>query len=429
MERLGTELRATRRTPICAVCGEQADTVPCSTCGRNPLLSDRYRLERRLPTAAASAIYAGSDLRRAGRPVSVTLLPIRRERLDEVRTMHERWLRALRGIDCPHVEPWLDVQVVVAGSSSSLAIVRLPEEAPDLSASVGRPMALHQVLHITRSLLGALSALHQLSPPLSCGPLDRSRVGVDGVGMVRIFDVGDLERFGAEVRSMTGEPPELRAAMWSPASDVHRVAALAVCLSSGRTAAQMTDPRGGWDWERHTSLKPHLADLFSRWLVRDPDLRPQSASTALQELDAATHRALPPLPDQPSLEGAVYGDGASALEAGSRRLPVAPSHPVAPRLLTPAALPAVGIQARLPVHPSTPRAAPAEGRKAPTTTRKARELPPPQQRSDFMRIVTVAVVLTLIVATITAVQAALTASGTLPGEPWIGMQTPEEGDP
>jgi len=431
MERLGTETRAARRTLICAACGQQTDTVPCSTCGRNPLLNGRYRLERLLPRTTAGTVYSASDLRRAGRPVNVTLTPIRPELVDEVRVMHPRWMRALRRVDSPHVEPWSDSFVVGAGRSRSLAVVRAPDETPDLAASLGRPMALHQVLHIARSLLSALDALHDLSPAVSSGPLDRARVGVDAAGVVRIFEVGDLERFSDEVRPLAGEPPELRASMWSPASDVHRVAALVVCLLSGRSAAQMTDPRGGWDWERHTDLQPHLADLFSRWLARDPDLRPQSAALALRELDAATHLPTPPLPDQPSLDSSLHAAPAP-VRAHLPRL--ATPHAVAPRLTTPAALPAAGLAAHasqgpMEPHPTPPRAAPTGRRKAPATQRIARNVPPPEQRSDFTRGLTAAVVVILVVATVTALQAALTASGTIPGTPWIGMNTPEEGAP
>jgi len=435
MERLGTEARAARGTLICAACGQQSDTVPCSSCGRSPLLNARYRLERLLPRSTAGTVYSASDLRHAGRPVNVTLVPVRAELVEEVRARHGRWMRALRGVESAHIESWSDACLVGEGRSRSLAVVRAPDDTPDLSISLGRPMALHQVLHITRSLLGALGSLHGASPAISSGPLDRARVGVGAAGVVRIFEVGDLERFSDELRPVLGEPPEVQADMWRPASDIHRVAALAVSLLTGRGRAQLTHPRGGWDWERHTDVGPHIADLFSRWLARDPDLRPQSASGALRELDATTHLPSPPMQDLPSLDSPRQDDVSVPVAAGLLR-PLAKPHVVAPRLATPTGMQTGGVEPVLPsfsrgVAPevTAPRAAPTGRRKAPATQRVSRSEPPPEQRSNLTRGLTVAVVMILGLATITALQAALTASGTLPGKPWIGMSTPEEGVP
>jgi len=383
---------------ICAACGRKTDTVPCGLCGRNPLLEGRYRLEAIVPDDTAGLVYDAADLRRAGRKVRIRIVPLRSEAIDHVRQMHSRWLDAWRGVSHPTLRGWLDAFLVGGGRTRALGLVQVHADHPTLESTLGHPWSVAQTTHLLEHLLEGLVLLHGARVPMSCGRLSRSRVGWSADGGPLVLHPVGVERFGDRASDARGEPPELRTSGWVPASDIYRVAALGVRLLTGRSVSHLLDARGEWDWERHADTTPLVAVLRA-WLQPTPADRPPSAAAALRVLrahdtpvftEADTVTIDPPVDD--------VHPGVAAV-----RIPLSeqPSKPVQPA-----------------ARSSTrgPRRMVAQSAGGPTSAA-------PDPTSALTRWITLATTVVIVLATLLSLQIALTATGMVPGKPWISIDT------
>ena len=403
LEPLGPKASSGRGMPICAACGTPTDTVPCASCGCSPLLQSRYRLERASSTGGVGLVYSAADLRRAGRPVTVRVVPLRSEHLGRVRDRLSAWLEAFRGLRDPGVRPWLDVFLVGEGARRGVGIVQRATSLPTLEGSLGHPWPTDRVVQWAVRALEAVVALHGAAVPLSCGPLTRGRVGQVADGSIQILHPGGLERFAEGVGLDVGEPPELRQGRWQPATDVHRVAGLAVQLLTGRRAAHLTDPSGTWTWTAPGGCPPELVAMLRRWLDPSPGRRPRTAADALDEL---IHVGIVP----PELEPALSLDpipeevpvGVAAIRIPASLRPGLATDVPSPASLRAPARRATGERRRL---------AAVAGIELPDDT------PDPTRRAT--RWVTTVVVVLMVLAALVSFQIALTATGVVSGSPII----------
>ncbi|HCH64739.1 MAG: hypothetical protein CL927_19005 [Deltaproteobacteria bacterium] len=389
-------------TLLCASCGRGTDTVPCASCGGNPLLQDRYRLTHPIPGAGPATVYTASDVRTGGTRVQVRVLPLRPKAVDLVRQWLPRWAEAVRAARHHTVRGWHDAFLVSAGGAGALGVVQLPSPWPTLESSQASPWSVARTRIWMEHLLEGLQRLHGAETPISCGPLNRSRVAVSEDGGPVVLHPVDIEQYAAFTVADPAMPPELRSGPWVPGSDLHRVAALSVCLLSGRSVQQLWTPHGEPDWQRFVDVPDGLTALLERWLSPEPSARPPTAAAALQQL-----RRLGPGPTTA---------GAQPREAAFGEVPVGVAAVRVPAWLEPDSLsdaPAFGAR-RAPGR--RPRLSAVDS----VPTQPMRTGVP----SHRLRWLIVPILLALIIAAVLSLQMALTATGWLPGRPVISLQRP-----
>lgn len=415
VERVASDSPLARHTLICADCGRETDTVPCSLCGRNPLLQGRYRLESIRPGADESLVYAASDLRRAGRPVAIRVVPLRTERVEAARAFHVPALHAFRQIQHPTIRSWSDAFLVGTGRARALGIVQPREDTPNLEHTLGKKVPASAVVWLMEQLLDGLVVLHGATPSLSCGRLSRARVALGGDDVPKVLFPGDIEQFTDLSITSVGEPSEVRAHAWRPATDVQRVAALAVCLLTGREESQLVDVRGTWDWERHTQAPAPFVELLRRWLSADADQRPPTACTARAELQLTVQRSdargMSDLPTLDPMTGDIpAGIAAVRVPTGEVGFVVTPE---VERIRQNVAV----LHEELAVANSVPPiAAPTRARRiAPQQSSAPATTPEQPVPTAFVTIA----LLMLATVVVLAIQASLTSSGLISGAPWI----------
>lgn len=380
-------------TLICASCGRTTDTVPCSACGRNPLLEGRYRLEHTLPGDASGMTYAAADLRRAGRPVTVRVVPLSPELADTVTRALPRALAAHRRLRCVGARMWQDAFLIGSGRRRAVGVIQ-DGAVPITLADAGYPrLPQAEVVERLTALLQTLQLLHSQSPPIPAGSLVGGRVGLDDDRLI-VLHPGGLERFGEAPVAGPALPPEARSRVWSRVSDLHQVGVVGVTLLTGRAPEHLVDPSGGWDWERHATVSAPLAALLGRLLASDPETRPATASEVLDDLrllDSGIDV------DQPTLDPPADTLTGAAVRVGLPRATKLRPPPVRPRPVRRDALP---------------------GRVEATRVGWATD-PAPEQTSLLVQLATITAALVVLVAVVIGLQVAATATGVIDGSPWL----------
>ena len=269
---------------ICAACGQRTDTVPCGRCGGEPFLQGRYRLETVESDDGPGVVYGAGDLKQGGSRVQVRILSLRPEAVALVRQWLPRWMESVRAARHPTIRGWLDAFLMGDDHAGTLGIVQRPVAWPTLEASEAIPWSVGRACAWMEPLLEGLVLLHGAQTPISCGPLSRRRVATAEDGLPLVLYPGDIEQYVQEMHPDPWMPPELRTGPWTPASDLHRVASLTVCLLTGKSERQLASRHGGLDWHRYLSRSHVLIPLLDQWLALDPAVRPKGARAALRQL-------------------------------------------------------------------------------------------------------------------------------------------------
>jgi hypothetical protein len=407
LESVGLADRADAFTLICAACGHRTDTVPCALCGGDPRLQGRYRLETIESDDGLGVVYGAGDLKQGGTRVQVRILSLRPEAVDLVRQWLPRWMESIRAARHPTIRGWLDAFLMGDDRAGTLGIVQLPVAWPTLEASEANPWSAGRTRAWMESLLEGLLLLHGAQTPISCGPLSRPRVATAQGGLPLVLHPVDIEQYVHDASPDLWLPPELRTGPWVPASDLYRVASLAVCLLTGKSDRQLHAQREGHDWHRYLQESHDLIPLLDQWLSPDPSVRPQGVGAALRQLRqlgrhvpaAPVHRRLPEPDEVPPGVAAV-------------RIPVAPD----PDSLSDA--PAM-----------TSRRATRARRRMTAVDAQPTALPETKAASSGLRWLLVAAAFAVLVAGVATLQMALTATGILPGKPIISLQNPAAESP
>ncbi len=202
--------------------------------------------------------------------------------------------RTLADIDHPAVPGFVDSFV-------------LDEETPDPRCFLvrefvdGRPLdeelrtrkSTDDVYAIARELLGTLSELHQLSPPLIHGNLDLAKVLRKKDGTLAFIGFG-LAAHPHEPRDeapQAYQAPERGHEPATVASDLFSVGAIVLHLAGRREPGLLSYSKDGVP-ELEASFAPDLRRLLDGLLRLDPGERPPSAAKALALFDPREPTAL-----------------------------------------------------------------------------------------------------------------------------------------
>lgn len=275
---------------ICAHCHtsiDEKDADPCPSCGRSPLIEERYETQRILGSGGSGTTYQATD-RTDNRTVAIKELPLKNIESIKSLELFEREAKTLRCIDHDGAPRYLDSFTVERPGEVNLYLVQELIDGDVLKLDAGYTEV--EVLNIVRALCEILIYLHGRSTPIIHRDIKPSNVMRRPDGRLVLIDFGsvrnaiqDASEAGSTVAGTFGymAPEQLRGVA-TEASDLYSVGALAVALLTGRDAAEVLDPIHPGRWQKHVSVHRDILVFLERLLQPDDERRLSSAKEAEQ---------------------------------------------------------------------------------------------------------------------------------------------------
>lgn len=261
---------------ICAHCGGSTEAIPCSGCGRAPLLRGRYRLERPLDPRGLHLL--AQDAGGSGALVSLLLLPCVDDddaavRLDRLRDS----IRPLQGPGKPRRGAPRAPFVQEIGGRPVICLASAPVSGVQTGARFGRqPASLGQQLRLLDGSLAILERLHGQVPAQRHGALAPGAIFVDPDGEPAIVGVG-LKGAGLPVPWPSTPHPDLEE---TPATDLYQLGVTAVAAALGRSPTSLVDETGILRWDPTWPIHPLLRGFLQRLTRPAANNRPGDALAA-----------------------------------------------------------------------------------------------------------------------------------------------------
>jgi hypothetical protein len=294
---------------ICAACGEptaipsppgsgeadanppraRPDTTTCATCGADPRLAGRYRLDAIVGRGASGVTYRATRLL-DGVSVAVKEMALRHADPDQQRLV-DREVQVLRQLSHPQIPKYLEHFDAGIGRHRHLYLVSEFVEGRTLLEEMGqRRYTEAEVLALVREVLGILVYLQDLRPPvihrdLKPGNLMRRA----GDGRLVLIDFGSVrdavEDSVVGGRTIAGTfgymAPEQYRGVAKPATDLYAVGVIALVLLTRREPDELVET-----WRRHVVAAPATIAFLEALVATDLADRPADARAALALLDA-----------------------------------------------------------------------------------------------------------------------------------------------
>ena len=277
---------------ICSVCAEHVDTAPCSACGADPLLADRYRLDAVLGYGARGVTYWAYDA--VGEThVAIKALHLHAGRDAKADELARREGTVLRQLHHPQIPELIEVFELGVGRARTLYVVQ--EHKPGLTLEQElevRRYTVRDVLEVVHGVLGVLDYLHTLSPPVVHRDIKPANIIRGPGGILHLVDFGSVadelpsRTFGGSTVAGTFgfmAPEQFRGDAF-PASDIYGVGALAVALLTRRPPHHFLDWQGRLQWHTKVKVSPEVSTLLTSMLQPVPEVRPQSAAAAMAQI-------------------------------------------------------------------------------------------------------------------------------------------------
>jgi serine/threonine protein kinase len=283
---------------ICAECGKTTDHEQCGACGAQSLLQGRYRLLGLVGQGASGGTYRAEDCE-SGDTVAVKEMPWRLGDKPEQRRKLLRETEILQQIRHPMTPRYIRHFFTSRGRHSSLCIVQsFVEGRTLLEISADERLEQSEVWRVGEELLGILSHLHSLSPPVihrDIKPANVIRREADGAYVLIDFgavrDAATIDGLGTS--SFTGTfgymAPEVMQGYAQPGTDLYGLGALLVRLLTRKEPSELMDHRLAMDWKPHIGLPKGLETFLEKMIDPDPERRWHSAAIALSMLRKALH--------------------------------------------------------------------------------------------------------------------------------------------
>lgn len=277
---------------ICFSCGNALENDTCG-CGGPALLAERYRMERVIGHGASGTTWRGTDTT-TGEAVAIKEMPLRQADSPKARELIEREARVLRELDHPGIPRWRDAVVAGSGRFRALYLVQELVAGRTLAEEMmERRYTVADVLDVADELLGILSYLHTLSPPVVHRDLKPANVMRRDDGRIVLLDFGAVrdalkgELGGSTVAGTFGymAPEQFHGDAW-PVTDLYGLGALLVALLTRRDPQGMLDHAQRIVYERHLDAPPELTSLLQRLLAPEAVDRPVSAAHVRTSLRA-----------------------------------------------------------------------------------------------------------------------------------------------
>lgn len=319
--------------------------MPCTECGRSPLLAGRFRLDRSLDERGT--VFATTDLRVGSRPGSILLVPAPAGAAQEVAAALDVRLAPLRSRAPVHLATPGRPFAHAFGKQSAVCLPGAPLRGRSVGLRYRRNRSTHQgQIALLQGVLTALEALHELAPPMVHGAVAPTSVFLDETGRPTLIGAGIMD---VGLHPGWRRPPVPDTTL-TPATDLCMLGLTVLATARGVSVAEVVGPTGAVVWDNEVGLHPLLSGLLQRLTNPDPSARPATAGEALVMLrrvqdalgahpEAAEmlHEVLtgpivlsPETPDEPYSETAGVDDGG---ELPSQ--PTVEVQPVSPPAVTP----------------------------------------------------------------------------------------------
>jgi hypothetical protein len=279
---------------ICANCGEAIPDAPtCATCGGDPRLDGRYRLEAIVGRGATGVTYRATRLL-DGSAVAVKEMVLRHADPDH-RRLVDREVQVLRQLSHPQIPRYLEHFDAGLGRHRHLCLVSEFVDGRSLHEEMAaRRYTEPEVLAIVREVLGILVYLQDLRPPvihrdIKPGNLMR-RAADDRLVLIDFGSVRDAVEDTIGGRTIAGTfgymAPEQFRGEARPATDLYAVGVLALVLLTRREPDELLESGDPGAWRRKVVATSATLAFLEALLRPDPDDRPADARAALALLDA-----------------------------------------------------------------------------------------------------------------------------------------------
>ena len=269
---------------ICSRCRENTLGSPCASCGAEPRVGGRFRLDAVVGRGAAGMVYRGLD-EQTGQVVAIKDMPLVHPDA-KTAELAARETRVLQQLDHPAIPKAVD-SIIEGGR---LFFVQDFVEGRTLREELAEHRyEADEVLAIVEELCGILGYLHSRQPPVIHRDLKPGNVLRRPNGALALVDFGavrdvlrDPQMGGSTVAGTFGfmAPEQMRGDAW-PCTDLYGLGALAVVLLSRQEAAPLMDWSGRFRWKEAISVHPAVEALLEGMLQPDPEQR-RSDALALQ---------------------------------------------------------------------------------------------------------------------------------------------------
>jgi hypothetical protein len=261
------------------------------------IIAGRYRVERLLGKGGFATTWAAQDLE-TGREVAAKVLDIRE--LDDWKSVElfEREARVLSRLEHPGIARYIDFVAPTESGEGQSRMVLVQELAPgeslDARIQSGWRGTEAEILQIARQVLGILSWLQSLSPPVIHRDIKPANLIIDAAGTVRLVDFGAVRdtlashtSLGSTVVGTFGYmAPEQFQGAATPQSDLYALGATLVALLTHKEPGDLGHERMRLDFHDHVSVSETFRDWLDRMLEPVAEDRFSSAAEALAALDA-----------------------------------------------------------------------------------------------------------------------------------------------
>ena len=281
---------------ICVSCDASLEDTPatCPTCGSDPRLDGRYRLERRIGRGANGTVYQAID-QETGAAIAVKELPLRHDLDPKQQELFRREAAILQQLSHPAIPRALGQVIAGRGKARALYLLQALVPGRTLSAEMDAHRYTEaEVIAIVIEVVEILRYLHGLSPPVIHRDIkpsnlmrrpDRRLVLID-FGTVRDA-IRDPALGGSTVAGTFGYmAPEQFSGEAGPATDYYGLGVTALALLARRDPATLFDRTGQLNWSDAIQASAKMRRLLSGLLEPDPDRRittPGAVSDALAE--------------------------------------------------------------------------------------------------------------------------------------------------
>src|SRR5687768_38409 len=124
-------------TMICAECGKPTEAEPCASCGADPRVAGRWRLEAEIGRGASGTTFRATDAE-TGEVVAVKEMPIGRASGAKARELLDREARVLGELDHPAIPRLVASRVIGEGRSQAVVVVQEFVDGVDLRTELGK---------------------------------------------------------------------------------------------------------------------------------------------------------------------------------------------------------------------------------------------------------------------------------------------------
>jgi serine/threonine protein kinase len=173
---------------FCATCETETPQSPCGDCGRDPLLSGKYRLERILGRGAQGTTFLATG---PNGVCAIKELHLGRSGGGKATELFHREASVLAQLDHEHIPDLQEHFVEGVGVARSLYLIQQFIPGQNLEERLNsHRYSEAEVLSILSQVAEILAYLHALRPPVIHRDIKPSNLIIDNDGRVHLIDFG-----------------------------------------------------------------------------------------------------------------------------------------------------------------------------------------------------------------------------------------------